>query len=1043
MKKVVSILFSFQLMGFLLLLFAISIGYATIIENDYGTSAARIAVYDALWFEIMLGLLGVNLLGRLILNKTYLKGKISLFVFHLSFIIILLGAAITRFTGTEGTVHIREGQSASGMISGKTYLSIRATTKTASQELVDPVVIANFQNNRYSNRISIQNQDFQIRQKRFINNALESVVEDPNGTPILTLTVIDKRGSESLYLKPGQVKTTNGITIGWDHDALLDINLSTHPEGFTISSKQSLTALNMSGQAADSAAAGQPIPFIQRKLYSSGETQLIFKSHFTKGRIRFEKAPANSNIRSHDVLVFAVSDGEQSGEIAVKGRKGQVGEPAQLTLGSTQFSFQWGSKWIEFPFKLHLNDFQLERYPGSNSPSSFASEVSLIDPNKDLQMPFRIYMNHILKYQGYRFYQSSYDPDEKGTILSVNRDWWGTLVTYLGYLLMSLGMVFALLSKKSRFHLLSGQIAKIRKQRNALTLLLLFTLSGLLPVHAFDQNDIKQLNGLVNQEQADQFGQLLIQDNGGRIEPLNTLANEILRKVSRKSSYLGLNPNQVFLGMLAQPGAWQQIPMIKISHPDLKDLLGLTGNYAAFRDFIDFSKTDSYRLATQVQSAYQKNPSRRNLLDKEIMKVDERINICYMVYSGAFLKLFPDPNDINKAWYRPTDRHLPLHGNDSLFVAKGLSLYIEAINQANTTGDYTTAEEILNGIKRYQQKYASAIIPSQQMQKMELFYNHAKLFKRLFPLYSSIGFVLLVLLFLNVLIPKMRFKWWVRISGGLLIIGFLVHTAGLIMRWKLSGHAPWSNGYETMIYIAWATMLAGLLFVRTSPWTLAATATLAGLTLMTAHFSWMDPEITNLVPVLKSYWLTIHVSIITASYGFIGLAALLGVLALLMMIFKTASNQKRLNLAVKELSSINEMALIAGLYMLTIGTFLGGVWANESWGRYWGWDPKETWALVTILVYAFILHLRYIPGLRGYFAFNFGTFAGFSTVLMTYFGVNYYLAGLHSYAKGDPIPIPEWVYYGIAIIIVIGLFAWINEKKVNKILKSTENPPAN
>ena len=257
----------------------------------------------------------------------------------------------------------------------------------------------------------------------------------------------------------------------------------------------------------------------------------------------------------------------------------------------------------------------------------------------------------------------------------------------------------------------------------------------------------------------------------------------------------------------------------------------------------------------------------------------------------------------------------------------------------------------------------------------------------------------------------------------LIYSAFLLHTVGLIIRWIISGHAPWSNGYESMIYIAWATLLSGVLFSRRSSLTLVATTIVSSLILMVAHLNWLDPEITNLVPVLKSYWLMIHVAIITASYGFLALGAMLGLFGLWLIFLYNFTNNKKLELVCDEITIINEKSLIIGLYMLTIGTFLGGIWANESWGRYWGWDPKETWALVSILVYAIILHLRFIPAMRSKYIFNLASLIGIWSIIMTYFGVNYYLSGLHSYAAGDPMPIPSFVYYLVAIMIVSAILA--------------------
>jgi cytochrome c-type biogenesis protein CcsB len=259
-----------------------------------------------------------------------------------------------------------------------------------------------------------------------------------------------------------------------------------------------------------------------------------------------------------------------------------------------------------------------------------------------------------------------------------------------------------------------------------------------------------------------------------------------------------------------------------------------------------------------------------------------------------------------------------------------------------------------------------------------------------------------------------------------------LHTSGLIVRWYISGHAPWSNAYESMIYVAWATMLFGLIFGRKSELTIASTAFVTAMLLMVAHWNWMDPAIENLVPVLNSYWLMIHVAIIVASYGPFALGMILGVTALLLMIFTTRSNKGKMLLNIKELTVINEMALTVGLVMLTIGNFLGGMWANESWGRYWGWDPKETWALISIMVYAFVIHMRLVPGLRGRFAFNLASIVAISSIMFTYFGVNFYLAGLHSYQSGQQIASFQIIAIAIGLVTLVGILAYRKHVKFYK-----------
>jgi cytochrome c-type biogenesis protein CcsB len=260
----------------------------------------------------------------------------------------------------------------------------------------------------------------------------------------------------------------------------------------------------------------------------------------------------------------------------------------------------------------------------------------------------------------------------------------------------------------------------------------------------------------------------------------------------------------------------------------------------------------------------------------------------------------------------------------------------------------------------------------------------------------------------------------------LLFAGFLAHTTGFLLRWYISGHAPLSNGYESMVFISWVTMLAGFIFHKRSPFTLPATAVFSAMTLLVAHMSFMDPEITNLVPVLRSYWLTLHVSVITSSYAFLGLGAVLGIIIMILLSVSNENNIKSTGNTIESLTVINYKTLTVGLYLLTTGTFLGAIWANESWGRYWGWDPKETWSLITIVVYSFVTHSRMIPSLRNIYAFNLMSLIAISSVLMTYFGVNYYLSGLHSYAGGDPVTVPVFVY--VAVIVLAGLSAVANMK---------------
>ena len=457
----------------------------------------------------------------------------------------------------------------------------------------------------------------------------------------------------------------------------------------------------------------------------------------------------------------------------------------------------------------------------------------------------------------------------------------------------------------------------------------------------------------------------------------------------------------------------------------------------SFNDF--FNDKGQYILRTQIDEAYAKKPAERNMFDKELIYVDERVNVSYMVYNGSLLKYFPIPNHPNSLWASAAEFENS-ENSDNLKTSMILfDSYLETLISGIESGNYNNADIALQKIKDYQYKEGASLIPSSTKTNIEVLYNKLNIFKALFPVYMLMGMVLFGFFFIQIFKPALEFKLIIKLFIGILILCFIAQTIGLGLRWYIAGHAPWSNGYESMIYISWATMLAGFMFMKKAPIILSITSLITGVTLLTAHMSWLNPEITNLVPVLKSYWLTIHVATITASYGFLTLGGLTAFLNLCIMIFRNKANSPRVNLTLKELSLIIELSFTVGLILLVVGNFLGGVWANESWGRYWGWDPKETWSLVTIIVYSFILHMRLIPGLRSTFSFNFLSMFAFSSVLMTYFGVNYYLSGLHSYASGDPVPVPTFVYYTLAIMLLISILAGINDHKLKDLSPELED----
>ena len=765
---------------------------------------------------------------------------------------------------------------------------------------------------------------------------------------------------------------------------------------------------------------GEVVPFERMKVYKVKNLSIIPDVISTKGIVKAVSLDNNTKQTNKSALVFELTYGNKFTELYLWSGQG-ANNKTSFTNGEHLVELSYSPLEMELPFSLKLEDFILERYPGSSSPSSYKSEVILIDESEDLNMPYSIYMNHILKYKGWRFYQSSYHQDELGTILTVSRDFTGMIVTYIGYFILFLFILLSMINKHSLFRRLTKNSFKSKTGKIASFLILFLAFS-------FGANSQNQ-KLVVEKSLANEFGKVLVQDHTGRTEPLYTLSNDILRKVSRETNFDGYTPMQVFLGLYLDFGNWKHLPLIKVSNVDVRNVLRIKGDYAAFVDIFDM-QTNAYKIKQYLDAAYAKPASARNKFDKEIMKVDERINICYMIYTGEFMKIFP-VGDPSQKWRAPKEAYkFVSSSDDSLYLKNILNLFAESIQVGTTSGNYLQANEVIKSIKAYQRNNAQYELPSTKKVIAEMLYYKSGVYDFLFPFYASLGILLLIILMYGIISQNKISGLILKVYTGIMIVGFVFHTLGLATRWYVSGHAPMSNGYESMIFISWVTILAGFLFSKKSSFVLAATSVLGGFTLMVAHLSFMDPEITNLVPVLQSYWLTLHVSIITGSYGFLGLGAIIGVIVLILYSLSSEKNKLNIQTTIEELTVINFKSLTIGLYLLTIGTFLGAVWANESWGRYWGWDPKETWSLITVIVYAFVTHSIMIKELKGFFAFNVLALYGFASVLMTYFGVNYYLSGLHSYAGGDPVPVPDFVYVSIFLIVSLSVFAYWKKKKV-------------
>ena len=1025
MNKIFSFLFSMLFSVLLLMMFAISIAYATFIESGYGTDTAQALIYQSWWFELLLFVGIVNLAGSVIKYKLVNRKKWAILLFHLAFIVIIIGAGVTRYFGFEGSMHIREGEANNKVVSEATYISLKANVSGNEVSRFTKVKFTPNTNNRYKQTLEINGKSLTVENEIFIPNATETLVPDANGTPVISLIYSDDNKQRTDFLLVQKEKKEIGVaSFGFETgDRSAAVVFSGNGNNLNMVASDTIKVSGSMGQMGEKLAPLVLHPVMLNELYTIGNTGFLIKNYQTKAIPSLVQIPDPTGQGGVDAFTAKITSGNEIRRVNVFGRDGMLAQPATCTIDGINVSLSYGSIIRELPFSIYLRDFQLERYPGSNSPSSYASEITLKDPASSIEKPFRIFMNNILKYQGYRFFQSSFDQDELGTVLSVNQDYWGTFISYLGYFLMTLGMIFTVFSPGSRFQKIIRLSSKLQQLRKSGKTFLLFASISLM---SWSFNSATGAN-ITKDDHIKSFGRLLVQDHEGRIEPVNTLASDLLRKITKKDNWEGLSPVEFFIDMSANPDKWRSIPLMKVDNSELQKELGASTDYVSFGQLFDQNGT--YKLNNLVQQSYNKKQTTRNKYDKEIINVDERVNICYQIFKGDFLKIFPIPKDLKKTWATYSTLPATMNKPELDFATNILQFYYEQYNNALQTGDWSKPEEYLEHIKKFQTTYGADIIPSSMKISLEIFYNQFNIFGKLAKIFALLGFVLLVFHFMLIFKPTARYSKFINIGMALVFLAFLFYTVGLGIRWYISGHAPWSNGYETMIYIGWATILSGFIFARRSPISLAVTTILTSIILFVAGMSWMNPEITNLVPVLKSYWLVVHVAIITASYGFLAMGGLLGMLNLVLMILRNDKNEKNIRFTILEISYIIEMALMIGLLMLTIGAFIGGVWANESWGRYWGWDPKETWALVTVLVYSIILHLRKIPGLKSILGLSSLALVGLSSVLMTFFGVNYYLSGMHSYGAGDPPPIPNALYISIVVVIALIVGAYYMEEK--------------
>lgn len=625
-------------------------------------------------------------------------------------------------------------------------------------------------------------------------------------------------------------------------------------------------------------------------------------------------------------------------------------------------------KTKELGFEVSLKNFNVVNYPGTDAPMDY---VTMLTANTQ---EIKVSMNNIGSFNGYRFIQSGYDSDMQGTTLGVYHDPWGIGITYTGYALLFISLIATMASKKTRMHHLYRKALSLQGAKA-------WAVTALLAVSSFATSANAQEMVKIDGDIADDFGKICVLYNS-RITPINTVATSFVTKLCGKPTWDGLSSNQVFAGWIFDVPYWETVKMIEIKEKKAQELLGINGKWASFDDFWD--SYNNYKLDAPLKKAYKDGDTK---LQKQLRDADEKFNIIRMLYGGEMLKMFPyTGKQGHMQWFAPGQPlgNLKLDEKELVFIKKSMDYLAESI----ITGDKARAEEIAKKIYSYQHVRGKVVVPTKFRIYTETFYNKTNAQRLPVMLYLTLSLLLAIVSTLSLDNGKQKKT---RLVSSVLTWVMLIHTTLLLaLRWYVSGHLPMSNGYETMQFMAWATLIVTLVMQKRFLPVKQFGPLLSSFALLVAMITDGNPQITQLMPVLQSPLLSVHVMVIMFSYALFGLTALIGLQGLI-------AHHRKQEEKEQQLAALSQFLLYPAVALIAIGIFIGAIWANVSWGRYWSWDSKETWALITMLIYSAPLHAD-IKWLRKAQHMHIYMLLAFLSVLMTYFGVNYFLSGMHSYA---------------------------------------------
>lgn len=652
---------------------------------------------------------------------------------------------------------------------------------------------------------------------------------------------------------------------------------------------------------------------------------------------------------------------------------------------STYYENVSGGDVVErkLPFELRLESFDVKYHDGTRAEADYVSRFTITDGGATQRA--EVSMNNVWKYRSVRFYQSSYDPDMRGSILALNSDPWGIPVTYAGYALLFLSLVWLLVDPKGAFR----RLFKSDMMRR-----------GVLSVMAVCA--MSQAAGAANtlpRETADRLGRLNILYND-RVCPLQTFAVDFTKKLCGSARYGDYTPEQVLAGFIFYGDEWSAEPIIRVKNGPLRDALQLPGRCSVNTFFNQVM--GGYILGPYLNEYYH---GHNDKFHKQVADIDDRLMMVMELRRGTLLRVFPFTSGGKTTWYSPTENITDTLVDEA--HRKYMQNVFSLIYGEVLAGSYGNVDKILDKMLKYQQLNGGSSLPSAAQVKAERLYNAIPFATILFMVNLTLGVVLLIIGLIRLIRPvktdkpdrpdKALLRAVPVVGGALLGLSLLALTACIALRWIVGGRVPMANGYETMLLMAWFVMVLALVAARRFRIALPFGFLMSGFFLLVSHINQMDPQITHIMPVLSSPLLSVHVSVIMMSFALLSLTFICGLTAIILRLVR-GRNAVELDGQLDSLALLSRLLLYPALALLGVGIFVGAIWANVSWGAYWSWDAKEVWGLITLMVYAVAAHAASVPFLRRSMGYHIFMTLAFLTIVMTYFGVNYFLGGMHSYA---------------------------------------------